>query len=145
MKASSFPRIYRAWNLDTNEMLSGEKLADAGFSIMPDGLPSFMKPPVFSCVVMWFSGKLDKNRKMIFEGDICKVHVQNEWGSLTVDYGVMRWNPDIGFMLMIPSAQGGVMLNVQEVELLGNEFENPELVPLIKSDTPAIEETSTNG
>lgn len=141
MKASSFPRIYRAWNLDTQEMLSPEKLASAGFTVAPDGLPSFQKPPVFACVVMWFSGKVDHKNKPIFEGDICKVSIVNDFGSLTIDYGVMRWNQDVGqFLLMIPSAQGGHMLNVQEVELLGNEFENPELVPLVKNDQPALEE-----
>lgn len=146
MKASSFPRICRAWNLDTKEMLSAEKLIDLGFTISPDGLPAYRDMP-FPVVVMWFSGKIDQAQKPIFEGDICKVNIQNEWGSLTIDYGVMRWNPEVGaFMLMIPSAVAGVMLNVQSVELLGNEFENEELVPLVKHDQPVIEETAkTNG
>lgn len=140
MKASSFPRICRAWNTDTNEMLSPEKLVTLGLTISPDGLPAYRERP-FPVVLMWFSGKKDHTGKLIFEGDICKVDIANEWGSTTVDYGVMRWNDELGqFLLMIPSAMGGVMLNVTKVELLGNEFENPELVPLVKNEQPALEE-----
>ena len=145
MKASSFPRVCRAWNLDTSEMLSPEKLVTLGLTISPDGLPAYRDRP-FPVVLMWFSGKVDHAGKHIFEGDICKVEVDTGFGSVTIDYGIMRWNEGIGaFMLMIPSAVGGHMLNVIKVELLGNEFENAELVPLVKSDEPALESESMNG
>lgn len=143
MKASQFPRIYRAYDLEEKVMYSPEALAKQGFTIAPDGMPSNALKPLFNIVVMWFSGQIDKNEKPIFEGDICKVSILNEFGSLTPDYGVMRWNPDVRqFLLMIPSAFGGQILNVQEVELLGNEFENPELVPLVKNDQPALEQSA---
>lgn len=135
MKASHFPRIYRAYDLERKIMLSPERLASEGFTIAPDGMPSNSMKAMFDIVVLWYSGQLDKDRKPIFEGDICKCHIANEFGSMTVDYGVMRWNNDVHqFLLMIPSAFGGQLLKVQTVELLGNEFENPELVPLVKTE-----------
>lgn len=97
---------------------------------MADGLPNYRDIP-FPAIVMWFSGKVDADGKKIFEGDICKAYILNEFGSTSIDYGVMRFNPEMGaFILMIPSAHGAHMLNVTRTELLGNEFENEELVPL---------------
>lgn len=145
MKASSFPRIYRAYDLDEKRMFMPEQLAKAGFKLAPDGLPSCDTRPMFNVVLMWFTGKIDQNGKQLFEGDICKVFIHNDFGSLTIDYGIMRWHDETGFTLMIPSAQGGVILNVQSVELLGNEFENEELVPLVKHDQPSLEKESANG
>lgn len=135
MKASSFPRVYRAFDLDRNIMLNPKQLASEGFSVAPDGLPSNQLKPMFNIVLLWFSGQSDHEGRHLFEGDICKCHIKNEFGSVVVDYGVMRWVNDLqSFSLMIPSAQGGIKLDVQKVELLGNEFENPELVPLVKHE-----------
>lgn len=134
MKASSFPRICRAWNLETSTMLSPEALIRAGVTISPDGLPAYRDQP-FELVLMWYSGKKDHAGRRIFEGDICKVDVDTGFGSSSIDYGIMRWSDDLGqFLLMIPSAQGGHMLNVKKVELLGNEFDNKELVPLVNNE-----------
>lgn len=132
MKASAFPRICRAWNQDTNEMLYPDKLVTLGLTISPDGLPAYRDRP-FPVILMWYTGQLDTAGKQLFEGDICKIHVANEFGSLIVDYGVMRWNPFTSqFHLAVPSSQGAQQLDVKKVELLGNEFENAELVPLVK-------------
>lgn len=142
MKASAFPRICRGWNPDTNEMLSPERLVTLGLTVSPDGLPAYRDRP-FPVILMWYSGQLDTTGKQLFEGDICKVHILNEFGSIIIDYGVMRWNPIISqFHLAVPSSMQGQELNVQKVELLGNEFENLELVPLVKNQAG---EESLNG
>lgn len=143
MKASAFPRSYRAFNPDENRMLYQKELTERGFSISPDGLPCCAKENLLDVIVTWFSGKKDGDGLPLYEGDICKVEIKNEFSSVAIDYGVMRWNNDIGqFLLMIPSAQGGVILNVQKVQLLGNEFENQELVPLVKHE---VNQSPTNG
>ena len=133
MKASAFPRIYKAYDLETNTMLSTKELASRGFTVAPDGLPSNMKEPLFNIVLLWWSGQIDKDGKQIFEGDICKVLIKNEFGSASVDYGVMRWVKEFNqFILMIPVEKGGQLFETVSSELLGNEFENPELVPLVQ-------------
>ena len=138
MKASAFPRIYKAFDLEKNIMLSPKELASRGFTIAPDGLPSNATEPLFNIVVLWWSGQIDHDGKQVFEGDICKVHIKNEFGSIVIDYGIMRWVKELyQFILMVPSAQGGHSLDVQKVELLGNEFENPELVPLVQHSPEA--------
>lgn len=134
MIASQFPRTYRAYCFDDKKMYYADALIKLGMTLSPDGLPAFSKEPHFSVCLMWFSGQLDKNQKEIYEGDICKVHLKNEYGSLTVDYAIMRWHaPAKQFILQMPSPFGNQLLEVAEVELLGNEFENTELVPLISA------------
>lgn len=134
MKASHFPRVCRGWNPDTNEMLYPDKLIERGFTVSPDGLPAFRERP-FPVVLMWFSGQLDSDKKPIFEGDILKIHVPNEFGSIVIDYGVMRWNGATSqFYIAVPAQGVSRPLNLGRVELLGNEFENPELVPLVKNE-----------
>lgn len=138
MKASAFPRIYQAYDLEAKVMYSPEQLASKGFTIAPDGLPSNSKEPLFNIVVLWWSGQIDNNEKRIFEGDICKVYIKNEFGSIVVDYGIMRWVKEISqFILMVPSAQGGHHLDVQKTEKLGSEFTHPELVSLVQHSPEA--------
>jgi hypothetical protein len=135
MKASQFPREYKAYDLDTSRMLQPQDLISEGFTLSPDGLPANSRKAMFDVVLLWFSGQFDKNRKKIFEGDICRVQVKNEFGSLTVDYGIMKWISQTSqFVLTVPASLGGRILDVTEVELLGNEFENPELVSLVKNE-----------
>ncbi len=130
MKASHFPREYRAWNLDENRMMNEKELISAGFSIAPDGLPSYRDKP-FACVVMWRTGLEDSKKNALFEGDICKVDIQNEFGSLTQDYAIMRWVEESGaFILKIPASFNGIV-NVVNAVRLGNEFANPELKELV--------------
>lgn len=135
MKASAFPRIYRAYDLEEKKMYSPEALAKAGFTVAPDGLPSNASKPLFNIVLMWYSGRTDDSGKKIFESDICKIGILNDFGSLTIDYGIMKWDKlRCTFMLLIPSAVANMELKIQSVVLLGNEFENPELVPLVNNE-----------
>jgi hypothetical protein len=130
MKASRFPREYRVFNLEENRMMKTKELVSIGFSIAPDGLPAFREKP-FDCVVMWKTGNKDKRGNILYEGDICKLAVKNEFGSLTIDYAIMRWNEQVGqFILQLP-LKTTQMFEVADVERLGNEFENTELKELI--------------
>ena len=132
MKASKFPRSYRAYCFDDKKMYYPKDLIKLGMSLSPDGLPSFTKEPHFSIVLMWNTGQLDKNQKEIHESDICKVKIKNEFGSVTEDYAVMRYNQSTNqFILHVPMPYGGQLMEITEAELIGNEFENPELIPLI--------------
>jgi len=133
MKASQFPREYRAYDLSENKMLTPEQLADKGVSIAPDGLPYFNNEP-FNLVVLWYTGHQDSHGKKLFEGDIVKVEMQNEFGSVTEEYGVMRYDPNhMCFIIMVPDQEPGRSFNGANIKKVGNEFENPEFLPLINA------------
>lgn len=136
MKASSFPKEYRVFNLDTGEMLYEKELNEKGFSLSPEGLPVCAKENLLNVVINWYTGRKDDHGKKLYESDICKVEVPNEYGSVSIDYGIMVWNNNLGqFMMAIPSVQGGIEVHVRNVTLVGNEFENQELISLVKNQT----------
>ena len=134
MKASGFPRIWRAFDLDKKQMLYPQDLITLGITLSADGLLSFNKENEdvhFNYVIQWFSGQRDKDGKPVFEGDICKVGVKNEFGSLTEDYAIMRFvEGKNGFMLQMPSNVNGVVV-VEDVSILGNDLSDPHLIDLV--------------
>lgn len=141
MKASQFPRMYRAYDLDKKKMFNVKELIEAGFTVAPDGLPSNATKPMFDVVLMWFSGMVDDKKQYLFESDICKVEVLNEFGSVTVDYGIVKWEATTRqFILAVPSKVRGIELNIVSNNLIGNEFDNPELVPLVHNEITEVPE-----
>lgn len=132
MIASVFPRQYRAYDFDNKVMLYEKDLIERGLTISPDGLPHFHKVPFFNIVIMWYSGQNAKDGTRVYEGDICEMAVLNEFGSATKCNAIMRYNkPTNQFILQMPAERGNQFLSVAEVSVIGNEFENPELLKLV--------------
>lgn len=86
------------------------------------------------------TGKRDSNKKHIWEHDIVKV--TNTYNNpATVSWYVVRYFPDAGaFVFTDPK---GLMYNHLNafhdkciIEVMGNEFDNPELLGNIKCQTP---------
>lgn len=76
------------------------------------------------CILMQFTGLLDKNGKEIYEGDIFKLVIGTyivEWdGSGLYHCKSLKYPNCCGFTLSEPNCRG--------CEIIGNRFENPELL-----------------
>lgn len=137
IKASPFPREYKAYLLNENTFLEGEALRARGFTIAPDGLPSYEKE-MFQAVVVWFSGQMDIDGEKLFEGDICSVDVQTGFGSAVKDMGVMKWIPSMcAFIIMIGSKHGNQECQISNVKKIGHELTHPDLIEKIMSNAKA--------
>lgn len=73
--------------------------------------------------IMEFTGLLDKNSKEIYEGDIVRFFNEKE----TVRE--VSWNNEIGFTL----GTGSIGLYYKELEVIGNVFENSDLLTIHKA------------
>lgn len=113
-------------------MIYPEELVTLGFSIAPDGLPVWIKPPLANISLMWCTGQKTTDGTLLYEGDICEMGVINEFKSAVKGHSIMRWHsPTSQFILQMPAEKGNQFFNTVDIFLLGNEFENPELIPLI--------------
>ena len=74
-------------------------------------------------VLMQYTGLKDKNRKEIYEGDICSF----KGGKYEIQYGETLMG---FFQKMVPKHTGHFLQNqnMNKCEVIGNIYENPELV-----------------
>jgi uncharacterized phage protein (TIGR01671 family) len=70
--------------------------------------------------LMQFTGLLDKNGKEIYEGDILAL-VNGYCDVVKFERSAWRWNDGHNIL--------GVSWNLESFEVLGNIYENPELMP----------------
>lgn len=139
MKASKFPFEYKLYLPNENIFLEGdEQVLARGFTLTADGLP-YWSTEAHDVVILAYSGQMDKNSTKIFEGDICKMKVQNAFGSLSESLAVMRWNPEqFRFILMMGvKKQDNNIYSVLDVEKIGSELTHPDLAgQILANATP---------
>ena len=135
---------FRAWEPLNKEMhyldfaLYDYKDGDCRF-VLPSkrqGLRYYTIMNLEAVEVMQFTGLLDKNGKEIFEGDIIKVT-----GEFAIDdSGIIKWSQQeddytyhCGFMVdwqeeVKRRSHLSFWANHREIEIIGNIYENPELL-----------------
>lgn len=88
-----------------------------------------------------YTGKLDHNKKRIWEHDI--VRVTNTYNTpATVSWYLVRYREDeAAFVFTDPKElmfnHMGAFHDMCHIEVMGNEFDNPELLENIRCQTPA--------
>lgn len=118
---------FRAWIYSQMIMISQEDFHDYtmicngnGFGVVNRDTNEFLKDDDFS--VMQYTGLKDKNGKEIYEGDV--VTFKRFYGErkLPIEFDPLR-----GFRPYM-EGYGGFEWNPIEVEVIGNIYENPELI-----------------
>jgi hypothetical protein len=130
MKSISSPREYKVFNIAKNRFYKEEELiADDVYINNLGEIYNDLGEDSENLVLCWWSGQFDVNKVKIYEGDICKMLLGNEFGSYTEQIGIMKWNVATSqFILMMKANIGNDLIGVDKVEVIGHEFTDKELL-----------------
>ena len=117
---------FRAWDKSCDKMRGENGIKDC-FSLRSDGVYND------DYILMQFTGLKDKNGKEVYEADI----VIHDGEKIVVNYGIQSVDAfeGAGFNLWSFYGQklGGFRLQ-SEIEIIGNIYENPELLKTNKDE-----------
>ena len=126
---------FRAWDVENKEMISGDNLAFEEYAPLCDLLKDTDKMKF-----MQYTGLRDKTGKEAYDFDICVMDErQSKWIIYPVKCGscictIDEWNQSNGHPILTNALSE--MQNEQCFEesstIIGNIFENPELVESVK-------------
>lgn len=88
--------------------------------------------------LMQFTGLPDKNGREIYEGDILQFEMKTSAGDIKIQKGIMAWNAQLAqFGVSIDTEDMGLPSHVENKtserglpEVIGNIYENPELITM---------------
>ena len=125
--------LFRAKRIDNGEWIEGLPSYDINGNLTEfevyRGFANCEIADVDSETVCQWTGLTDKNNRKIFEGDICKIHsgpIDEEDGCFSVEWdeGDARFALySVGLTVDFGNYHG------HECEVIGNIFDNPDLLP----------------
>jgi uncharacterized phage protein (TIGR01671 family) len=115
-------KMYYGWNIVPDyDVLKGNKLF-GWFGDTDSKEEAWQGYTYNQFELMQFTGLLDKQGKEIYEGDIVKT-INEHIGIIEFFYGVYRTNEDDGKIRVL-----GIDIAQSNIEVIGNIYENPELL-----------------
>lgn len=124
---------FRAWDNILNKMVSVEHIVWKGgeiVQILAGGI-FVIGAALKRFTLLQYTGINDSNKKEIYGDYIVKV--TDDWGemeALNTGIGIVEWLDDWGFWNVSNIEDGlGDLKNNLNIEIIGNKYENPELMP----------------
>jgi uncharacterized phage protein (TIGR01671 family) len=122
---------FRCWDKLNKEMSIVDCFDDEKIGVMLKR--GYATIPRKNCVLMQYTGENDRNGKEIYEGDIIKIPENwNEYGMNAGEIYEIFYN-ECGFRLKPKyrkNAKGMWLEDTEKLEVIGNIYENPELINL---------------
>jgi uncharacterized phage protein (TIGR01671 family) len=124
---------FRVWCKDKNEWEKDLIMLTPNGGILHKDHNGFTMPcKPETHIVQLFTGLLDKNGKEIFEGDVVngRCRKDSQGGIAVFRNALVKWDDNYGGF-EIDSAVNAISDNLgecRELEIIGNVFENPELL-----------------
>ena len=119
---------FRAWTEEGKAMYYGVyPFRDDALLLSYDEI-AFDEVPASDFILMQSIGLLDKNGKEIFEGDIVRFTLTDGFNYVTNEDGVVTYR--LGAFYVVNDLTEYLIsdINTNKVEVVGNIFENPELL-----------------
>lgn len=128
--------IFRAWDNEEKKMFFEVQNAhdNIGRLTVPvDSFGELLRNEEKRFIVMQCTGLKDKNGKLIFEGDIFKEVYENDEGTYSVFHTFVKWDSKECCFFLAEKGQDEIEIygfydSVTELEIIGNIYENPELL-----------------
>ena len=117
---------FRAWDIHQKKWVDEALYGAYGFSLEIDGTQITID--VGDSIIQQFTGLLDKNGKEIYEGDIVASPQRDV--IFEVRHGWTQDEDAYGWLFISKSRLGAMSIDKahQKIEVIGNLFENPELL-----------------
>ena len=115
---------FRAWNPETKQMVDLQEITPLALSesmnseLALQGMSGLFLPFNDKWPLMQYTGLHDKNGKEIYEGDIVRLKWKDAGNHAKQTIRSVQWNGN-GY---------GCALTEYECEVIGNIYENPELI-----------------